>query len=1293
MNIKTKVLSLIMVAVTLCGALLSNPLPVHASSSTLDTSTKTGYSYHGVSPYAGEQQFSNFSIMKLNGQPVFCVESHVRAVDGGGYVPETLVNSKKDLLAKIAYYGYTNTSRTNVDYATTQIMIWETLGDRYISSSVPNYQGRKADIMAKVNKHDTLPSFNGQSVSVTAGDSITLTDSTGVLKDMTLESNGTNATADHSGNTLKITPSKNSNDGTITFRKVPQNEVGTSVVYKKSNSQSLAKFYLADGKKASVKVDVIHLGNIQAKKIDEDTGKALPNAKLKFEYNGTSKEIVTDSNGLATIKDIKEGTTVTITEVTAPNGYVNKGEIKKVVIKPNTTVSVTLNNKEQLGQVLLSKTGKEFGSTMFNQYYSLQGAVYSIYNVDGTKVSTMTTDVYGKAISSPLKLGKYYALEAKAPAGYLLNPNKIPFELKYAGQTVEITSTAIAQEEQEQKGNATIIKEDSKTGAKPQGGAKLDGAIYELRRKSNDEVVKTVTIKDGKAVVKGLYLDDYYWIETEAPEGYLLDETKHHFTLKYAGQTEETTVETVTVKETVITGGFDLVKFGNYDWKGTLANLLNKKEIKPLENVEFSVFSDTTGKLVQKGLTDKEGYLKFTDLPYDSYTVKETKTPEGYEPAKDFKVTIREQNETHHYAIENKVIEEKLKVVKVDAETGKTIPRSDAGFQIKNLQTGKLVSMPKFNEVGETDTFFTNDEGYLITPESLAYGDYELIEVQAPEGYLLAKEPVKFKVDGSNDDLIEIRFEDKSQKGVAVLTKTGQTPIDVKVKDSDYGKVYEFVYEYKPVAGVTYRLEAVEDIKTNDGTIRVKKGETVGTVTTDENGEWTSPELYLGKYQAIEVSAPNGFILDDTPIPFELKYAGQLVELTSTSLTATNNFQSLDIQLFKNEESISSWNNNKPELEVIQGNNKVFGIFTREAQDLSDSLQVPANALVAYQAVKDGKAVFELKLPQGKYYMKELDSGDSHIPSDTEYDFEFTAENNHATFPIHIYQDMVAYGRETMQKITRSPILNKIHFNQFTIKKVNERAVFDENTLVYDYDALGTGAVFTLENTNGDIMQEVTITKDGLGIFEQIPVGTFFLKEKAPSSDDFLVSNEVIRIESTKDGIKAFNEKNELLGEQPASTEETEATILFELKNHLIKGTAELEKKDVSTGELLPDTGVRILDKDKNVLIEGRTDENGVFRFKELPKGIYYFQEFDAPEGYQLDETPIQFEIKEHEEVVKCEMTNQKIEIPKTPETPTQNSFPKTGDTTNIALAVIGLALSATAMGVIYFRRKKAKTE
>lgn len=202
--------------------------------------------------------------------------------------------------------------------------------------------------------------------------------------------------------------------------------------------------------------------------------------------------------------------------------------------------------------------------------------------------------------------------------------------------------------------------------------------------------------------------------------------------------------------------------------------------------------------------------------------------------------------------------------------------------------------------------------------------------------------------------------------------------------------------------------------------------------------------------------------------------------------------------------------------------------------------------------------------------------------------------------------------------------------------------------------------------------------KDGLAVFDSIPVGTFFLKEKAATSDNYRLSEETIRIESTKDGIQAFDKNNALLGEQ--FTEDV--TILFELKNYLMKGTAELTKTDVSTGDALPDTGIRILDQDQKVLIEGRTDSDGKFTFENLPKGTYSFQEFDAPEGYQLDETPIAFEIKEDGEIVKCNMTNQKIESPA--------KLPQTGETSTLLLSILGVGLLSATAGLYYFRRRKA---
>ena len=364
----------------------------------------------------------------------------------------------------------------------------------------------------------------------------------------------------------------------------------------------------------------------------------------------------------------------------------------------------------------------------------------------------------------------------------------------------------------------------------------------------------------------------------------------------------------------------------------------------------------------------------------------------------------------------------------------------------------------------------------------------------------------------------------------------------------------------------------------------------------------------------------------------------------------------------------------------------MFGLFTREEQQLSDKLQVPADSLVGYQTVKDGIAAFDVKLPEGKYYLKELDAGTSHVTNNTEFEIEFTAKNNQATYPIHVYDNTVIYGEDTIEK-TGKPILNKLHFNSFTLKKVNEHVNFDkEHGLSFTYDTLGAGAVFTLETQDGEIMQEATIDKDGLGVFKTIPVGTFYLKEKAPSSDKLILSKDAIRIESTKDGIKAYDKDNQLLGESPAPSEEIEEPILFELTNYLKKGTAELTKKDVSTGEGLPNTGVRILNDKKEVIVEGRTNEKGIFTFENLPIGTYYFQEFEAPDGYRLDETPLKFEIKEDGKVVKCEMTNQKLETPKR-----TYRFPNTGTTMNKNLLIIGFVVVTSALGLFYARKKKGK--
>ncbi|EAD7871774.1 hypothetical protein AB757_12710 [Listeria monocytogenes] len=771
-NNKMKVIGSLLV---LFVSLLLPSIQVFAEELNLDT--RTEYNYTGINPDGKTITDMNLERMKLDNIDVFCIEHGKYATGGDNYNSATYNGKQKDLLSKIAYFGFTNTSQTNYDYAVTQVMIWEVLGDKYQSSTIPNYTKRKGDIMNQIKRYNIDPSFKNKTYTVNVGETLVIDDSNTVLSDMQLASIPKNLKVEKDGNMLKITATSDSQSGVVSLQKVPNNKIGTSIVYTKPDRQSLAKFQLEDKGESSFSIDIRHRGDLEVMKIDEDTKQPLANAKIRFQYGSTTKEVMTGKDGIARIENILEGTEVIVSEISAPNGYVNKGELLTAIIKPNSCVTLTLNNKEQLGTINIIKTGEEFEAMMPNSFYSLENATFGVFTDKDVRVGTIKTDIKGHGTLSGLKLGNYYMIEEKAPEGFKISTEKQPFTLSYAGQHVEVASSSIAITNEEQKGIAVLIKEDRVTGAIPQGAATLDGAIYELHRASDDLLLDTVIIENGRAQVENLLLGEYYWLERQAPVGYQLDSEKHAFTITYAGEKVEMAIQETVVKEDVILGGFDIIKFGNYEWKNSLIQYLKgeKPPILPLENVEFTVISSTTNKVVQLGVTDNEGYVSFKDLPYDTYTVKETITPEGYKVSDDFEVTISEHGKTHHYAVENKVIEERLKVVKYDLATGETIPRAGAGFQIRNVVTGELVQLPNMDSDGFTDTFYTNNEGFLQLSKALPYGSYELTEVQAPTGYQLSSEKVEFTVDGSHGGLIVIRFGDHAiPENPENLVETGQ---------------------------------------------------------------------------------------------------------------------------------------------------------------------------------------------------------------------------------------------------------------------------------------------------------------------------------------------------------------------------------------------------------------------------------------------------------------------------------------------------------------------------------------
>ncbi|ENL9790229.1 Cys-Gln thioester bond-forming surface protein [Listeria monocytogenes] len=544
---KGKIIAMVIVVLILINQF--QPFNAIAAALRLD---ETGYFYTGIS-FTNGQKLENKDIwnMKMDGKDVFCIDSAAPANTEDGYSAETYTGEKKDLLSKVAYYGFTQSEQSYKDFATTQLLIWEVLGEQLEWTSLPNYWSDRDIILAKVRKHDTQPSWDTQTITLIEGQEFEQGDTNSVTDMLNITSNTTGIQVTKSGTTLKLKADKNAKSGEIMFSKVPDSALGTSILYKKADRQSLVDFYLQDTGKAKLKVNVKKLGGVRVKKIDPQTNKALPNTTIKFEYGNTSKTVVTDANGIAELVGIPEGTQVKISELLAPSGYHNIGEVKTTIIRPSETTELIFNNNKQMGTVKLTKRGQEFGASIPNDNYTLKDALYGIYNSSDERVGELITDGKGYAESSSLSLGQYYLLEEKAPSGYLLSEEKLPFEIKYAGQDVAVTNTEVQAVDVEQKGSAKLIKEDAETGDIAQGKATLDGAVYELYRSSDDKLIDTVTIEKGQAQSDNLLLDSYYWLEKEAPTGYLLDKEKHAFDLTYNSEAEIADV-TITVKEQVI---------------------------------------------------------------------------------------------------------------------------------------------------------------------------------------------------------------------------------------------------------------------------------------------------------------------------------------------------------------------------------------------------------------------------------------------------------------------------------------------------------------------------------------------------------------------------------------------------------------------------------------------------------------------------------------------------------------------------------------------------------------------
>ena len=731
----------------------------------------------------------------------------------------------------------------------------------------------------------------------------------------------------------------------------------------------------------------------------------------------------------------------------------------------------------------------------------------------------------------------------------------------------------------------TVTKTDAETG-KPQGDASLAGAVYGIYK--GEELIDTYTTDANGQFTTKYYICDNDWTirEISPSEGYLLDTTIH----KVGAEPELYTVELNStenaVNEQVIKGNISIIKHTDN----------GETQIEtPEEGAVFEVYLKAAGsyeaaKETERDMLtcDENGFAQSKDMPYGIYTVKQTSGWEGRELMKPFDVFINQAGQTYRYLINNANFESYIKIVKKDAETGKTIPYAGAGFQIYD-PSGSLVSMTfTYPEVTTIDTFYTTADGDLITPQTLEYGKgYSLVEVQAPYGYVLNSEPVYFDVMQENSEeesgitVIEVVRSNMAQKGTITVTKSGEMFSTVA---GDKG-LYQPIFSVGNLEGAVYEIRAAEDIYTLDGTLRASKGEVVDTVTTGKDGTAKSKELYLGKYEVKEVTAPFGMVLNEEIHAVELVYAGQEIAVTETATGFVNERQRVEIDLVKALEIDKDYGvGENGELADV-----TFGLYAAEELTAADGKTIPADGLIEVIFLNEnghGKAISDL--PIGNYYVQEIKTNAAYLTSDTKYpvNFEYAGQET-ATVHITANED--------------NAIENKLIYGSVSGKKS------DEDGKALGGAVIGIFKVGTTEFTKENAIKTTTSADDGSFSFAKVPYGTWVIRE-IESPKGFVLSEEEI----------------------PVTIGKVDEVVEIELVNFYITGKIELTKVDEDypenklTGavfEVYADkNGDGKLDKDDELLGTMGEVEKGVYQMGDLRYGKYLVREKTAPEGFVLDE-------------------------------------------------------------------------
>ena len=1205
----------------------------HTGSST-HTNLKAIGSYSGNIAYCVEPGVSLSSGQSMNKYD----ENYFNNITANGVISGDEIRL---FIGRILQYGYRGTISTSwrsqnesaansIAHAyATQLLIWETVvGERDanfnhkaasgcsnvkdvinvkhpLRSKIMNYYN---SMVSSVQNHTVVPSFCTKSSGSAKVNELewngskyvaTLTDSNGVLSNYDFKASISGVTFSTSGNKLTVSMDKApSTELTITASK--KNGVRRGVVVwsegkhgQNSSVQDVVTYAqeVSDPVSGYVKMKVSY-GSCQIVKTSED-GK-VDGINFTISGNGVNQTVTTANGGKFQIDNLMPGVYM-VTEQSIDK-YVPQ-EVHRVTVVAGQVATVNFNNVLKRGNLQVIKSSED---------NLVEGVKFHLY---GTSLAGIAVDEYAVTDKNGVATFKDVLISGSTP--YTLE--EVDTEIRYVvpeKQTAPIKWNEVTNRDFTnilKKFSVTVTKSDREEGT-AQGDAKLSGAVYGIY-KGDTLVDKYVTDSEGQFTTKEYVCDSDWTIREITPsEGYLLDKTIHKVGAEPKLFTIEHNLVANDVTEQVMKGNIAIIKHTDD----------GETKIETPENgAEFEVYLKSSGSFEKADkderdtiVCDENGFAQTKDMPYGVYTVHQTKGWEGREFMKDFDVFISQDGQTYRYLINNANFESYIKVVKVDAETGKTIPYAGAGFQIYDPDGNKVSMTFTYPTPTTIDTFYTDADGQLVTPEKLDYGkEYSLVEVQAPYGYVLDSTPVSFDVTEENSTqeggitLIKVDKPNMAQKGTISVEKTGEVFFGVNVSgEEDKDVIYQPVYKVKGLAGAVYEITADEDIITPDGTLRYHKGDVVDTVTTDEDGKAKSKELYLGKYTVVETKAPNGMVINKEKHSVELTYAGQDVAVTETATSFVNERQKVKISFEKVLEQNETFGIGKND----EIKNISFGLYAKEDIVSSSGTVIPADGLIEIITLdENGTATANTDLPFGSYYIKEIATDEHYILSDTQYPFTF---------------EYAGQDTETVEiKVNDGkPIENKLIYGSVSGKKIDENGEALGGALIGIFKADET------EFTKEHAIITATSEKDGSFSFAKVPYGKWIVREiEAP--EGFVLDDTSYEV----------------------NIGENEQVIEVEITDEYIYGNIELTKVDAD----YPDnklTGATF-DVYKDVNGDGKLDDGdelignleetatGIYEMKEILYGKYLVQETKAPEGFVLDKGVYSVFIEKDETTYKVE--------------------------------------------------------